>query len=49
MGMPIKFWSARAAFDEPPPELGQHNEMVYADVLRYDAARIRELKRNGVI
>jgi len=49
MGMPIKFSAARADFDEPPPELGQHNEMVYADVLRYDAARIRELKRNGVI
>lgn len=49
MGMPIKFSAARADFDEPPPELGQHNEIVYGDVLRYDAARIRKLKRNGVI
>jgi CoA:oxalate CoA-transferase len=49
MGMPIKFSAARADFDEPPPELGQHNQAVYGDILGYDAARILDLKKKGVI
>lgn len=49
MGMPIKFSAARAEFEQPPPKLGQHNQIVYGDVLGYDAARISELRENGVI
>jgi crotonobetainyl-CoA:carnitine CoA-transferase CaiB-like acyl-CoA transferase len=49
MGMPIKFSAARAVFDQPPPGLGQHNEIVYGELLGYDAARIAELRNKGVI
>jgi CoA:oxalate CoA-transferase len=49
MGMPIKFSDARAEFDQPPPELGQHNQAVYGDILGYDAARIAQLHKLGVI
>ena len=49
MGMPIKFSAARAEFEQPPPELGEHNQIVYGDLLGYDVARIIELKNNGVI
>jgi crotonobetainyl-CoA:carnitine CoA-transferase CaiB-like acyl-CoA transferase len=49
MGMPIKFSEARAEFDQPPPELGQHNETVYRDILGYDPARIAQLREKGVI
>ena len=49
MGMPIKFSAATADFDQPPPELGQHNQLVYGDILGYDAARIIELHNQGVI
>jgi CoA:oxalate CoA-transferase len=49
MGLPIKFSGAVADFDQPPPALGQHNSVVYGDILGYDAARIAELKANGVI
>ena len=49
MGMPIKFSAATADFDQPPPELGQHNQLVYGDILGYDAARILELHNQGVI
>jgi len=49
MGMPIKFSEARAEFDQPPPELGQHNETVYRDILGYDPAHIAELREKRVI
>ncbi|HWF37160.1 MAG TPA: CoA transferase [Candidatus Acidoferrales bacterium] len=49
MGMPIKFSSARAEFDQPPPELGQHNDHVYREILGYDGTRIAQLKENKVI
>ena len=49
MGMPIKFSAAQAEFEQPPPELGQHNQIVYGDLLGYDATRINELRENGVI
>lgn len=49
MGMPIKFSAATADFDAPPPELGQHNQLVYGDMLGYDAAKIVELHDQGVI
>lgn len=49
MGMPIKFSAAEADFDQPPPELGQHNQAVYGDILGYSTARILDLKKQGVI
>ena len=49
MGMPIKFSAARADFDQPPPEPGEHNQIVYGDILGYDAARISKLRAEGII
>ena len=33
----------------PGPEVGQHNEEVYGELLGYDSARLAELKEEGVI
>ena len=49
MGMPIKFSRAQAGFDEPPPELGEHNHAVYCDLLGYSEERLEELKTQRVI
>jgi crotonobetainyl-CoA:carnitine CoA-transferase CaiB-like acyl-CoA transferase len=49
MGMPIKFSAARADFDQPPPSLGEHNQVVYGDILGYDLTRIMDLRDKGVI
>jgi len=49
MGMPIKFSSAQAGFDEPPPGLGEHNSRVYCGLLGYSEDRLEELKAQRVI
>jgi crotonobetainyl-CoA:carnitine CoA-transferase CaiB-like acyl-CoA transferase len=49
MGMPIKFSSAQAGFDEPPPGLGEHNSAVYCGLLGYSEERLEELKAQRVI
>jgi CoA:oxalate CoA-transferase len=49
MGMPIKFSSAQAGFDKPPPELGEHNREVYCDLLGFSSERLEELKAKRVI
>ena len=49
MGMPIKFSKAQAGFDQPPPDLGEHNHSVYCDLLGYSEERFQELKTQRVI
>jgi crotonobetainyl-CoA:carnitine CoA-transferase CaiB-like acyl-CoA transferase len=49
MGLPIKFSRAEAGFDEPPPELGGHNQAVYCGLLGYSEDRLEEMKTRGVI
>lgn len=49
MGMPIKFSHAEAGFDQPPPELGEHNADVYGGLLGYSSERIADLKARQVI
>jgi CoA:oxalate CoA-transferase len=49
MGMPIKFSASKADFDQHPPSIGEHNQVVYGDILGYDAARISDLRNHGVI
>ncbi|HUI78800.1 MAG TPA: CoA transferase [Bryobacteraceae bacterium] len=49
MGMPIKFSGAKTGFDQPPPELGEHNQAVYGGLLGYSEARIAELRALEVI
>ncbi len=48
-GLPIRFSSAQAGYDRPPPWLGEHNEFVYGALLSYDAERLRHLGEAGVI
>jgi crotonobetainyl-CoA:carnitine CoA-transferase CaiB-like acyl-CoA transferase len=49
MGMPMKFSGSKVGFDQQPPELGEHNDMVYGQVLGYRAERIAKLKAQKVI
>jgi crotonobetainyl-CoA:carnitine CoA-transferase CaiB-like acyl-CoA transferase len=49
MGMPFTFSGSKIGFDQPPPTMGEHNEMVYGQVLGYSSERIAELKLQKVI
>jgi crotonobetainyl-CoA:carnitine CoA-transferase CaiB-like acyl-CoA transferase len=49
MGMPMTFSGSSVGFDQPPPELGEHNDMVYGQVLGYSSERIAKLKAQKVI
>jgi len=49
MGIPIKFSDARTGFDQPPPGLGEHNELIYAGMLGYSKEHLERLKSDGVI
>ncbi|HTR35499.1 MAG TPA: CoA transferase [Bryobacteraceae bacterium] len=49
MGLPIRFSGASAGYDQPAPELGEHNAKVYGELLGYSAERIAQLKAQGVI
>jgi crotonobetainyl-CoA:carnitine CoA-transferase CaiB-like acyl-CoA transferase len=49
MGMPIKFSAAVAAFDQPAPELGAHNQEIYGALLGLSAADLTDLTTQGVI
>jgi crotonobetainyl-CoA:carnitine CoA-transferase CaiB-like acyl-CoA transferase len=49
MGMPFTFSGSYVGFDQPPPALGEHNDMVFGQVLGYSSERIAELKLHKVI
>jgi crotonobetainyl-CoA:carnitine CoA-transferase CaiB-like acyl-CoA transferase len=49
MGMPIRFSGSAVGFDQPPPELGEHNDLVYGRILGYPPERIARLKAQKVI
>ncbi len=49
MGIPIKFSEATAGFDQPAPELGEHNEAIYGGMLGYSKENLERLKSSGVI
>jgi len=49
MGMPITFSGSNVGFDRPPPELGEHNDKVYGQILGYSSERIAELRTQKVI
>ena len=48
-GMPIKFVGKSFGFDQPCPEVGQHNEEVYRGLLELDAGQLEALQAKGVI
>jgi crotonobetainyl-CoA:carnitine CoA-transferase CaiB-like acyl-CoA transferase len=41
MGMPIKFSEATAGFDQPAPRMGEHNDLVYGELLGYSKGASR--------
>ena len=48
-GMPIKFVGKSFGFDQPCPEVGQHNAEVYGGLLELDAGQLEALQVKGVI
>lgn len=49
IGMPIRFSAASTGYELPPPEMGEHNQLVYGGMLGYSADRIEALRSEGVI
>jgi CoA:oxalate CoA-transferase len=49
VGVPIRFSGAAAGLDRPAPALGEHNRLVYQEMLGYSSSRMAELKGAGVI
>ena len=49
MGMPVHFSDAYSGFDQPAPELGQHNDQVYGGLLGYSQEKLDALKAAGAI
>jgi crotonobetainyl-CoA:carnitine CoA-transferase CaiB-like acyl-CoA transferase len=49
MGMPIQFSAAQAGFDQAPPALGEHNSLVYGELLGYSEPKLALLRELGVI
>jgi CoA:oxalate CoA-transferase len=48
-GIPIHFSGATVGFDQPPPKPGEHNQMVYGEMLGYSEAQLPGLREQGVI
>jgi crotonobetainyl-CoA:carnitine CoA-transferase CaiB-like acyl-CoA transferase len=48
-GVPIRFSGARASLERPAPELGEHNDHVYRELLGYSPERLAELAEESVI
>jgi crotonobetainyl-CoA:carnitine CoA-transferase CaiB-like acyl-CoA transferase len=49
MGVPIVFSDATTGFDRSAPDLGQHNDLVYGELLGYPPEVIAALRVDGVI
>jgi crotonobetainyl-CoA:carnitine CoA-transferase CaiB-like acyl-CoA transferase len=49
IGMPIRFSNAEAGFDQPPPEMGEHNQMIFGELLGYNETQLADLRAQGVI
>lgn len=48
-GMPILMSGSFTGFDRPAPNLGEHNDFVYRELLGYSGDEIANLKQDGVI
>jgi formyl-CoA transferase len=48
-GAHIKLSETKPSIRTPAPLLGQYNEEVFGELLGYSAARLKELKDEGVI
>lgn len=48
-GLPIRFSGARAGYTDPPPALGQHNDLIYGGMLGRSPSDLQTLKADGII
>lgn len=48
-GLPIVFSNSSVGFDQPPPNIGEHNHEVYVGMLGYTEDEMRNLHSIGVI
>jgi CoA:oxalate CoA-transferase len=48
-GFPVRFSAARAGYERPSPQLGEHNDFVLGGMLGYSPERISELRDAGAI
>jgi crotonobetainyl-CoA:carnitine CoA-transferase CaiB-like acyl-CoA transferase len=49
MGMPVTFSGSKVGFDQPPPDMGEHNDLVYGQILGYTSEIVAKLKMKKVI
>jgi crotonobetainyl-CoA:carnitine CoA-transferase CaiB-like acyl-CoA transferase len=49
IGLPIHFSAAASGFDQPPPDIGEHNQLVYGEWLGYSAEQLAQLRAQNVI
>jgi crotonobetainyl-CoA:carnitine CoA-transferase CaiB-like acyl-CoA transferase len=49
VGFGIGVDGARATYRSPPPRLGEHTDTILRDRLGYDAARVAELRQQGIL
>jgi formyl-CoA transferase/CoA:oxalate CoA-transferase len=49
IGIPMKFSDTDPEIKSPPPILGEHVDEVLGNILGYDAKRIAELRKEGVV
>jgi len=48
-GAPFKLSSTPAAIERPAPLLGEHNEMVYCNLLKYSREQLVRMRQGGII
>jgi crotonobetainyl-CoA:carnitine CoA-transferase CaiB-like acyl-CoA transferase len=48
-GIPIRFSGSDVGFDRAAPQLGEHNDDVYGELLGYSGERIARLRADGVL
>lgn len=48
-GIPIVFSGSTSALDQPPPGIGEHNYIVYRDLLGYTQSELQAFESAGVI
>ena len=48
-GVPIRFSDAESSLDRPTPWLGEHNDLVYGELLGYPPDRLAQLRAEGAI
>jgi crotonobetainyl-CoA:carnitine CoA-transferase CaiB-like acyl-CoA transferase len=48
-GIPIKLSLTPGRIGSPAPKLGEHNEEIYGKLLGLDAAKLHQLKQEGII